>query len=64
MSGAGKCRKLRLERRHFRAVDELAMGEHAGNGLIDGLAEPLALRGDIDEGDGFWAHALVHGAFE
>ena len=43
-----------LERRHFRAVDELAMGEHAGNGLIDRLAEPPALRGDIDEGNGFW----------
>jgi hypothetical protein len=28
------------------------MGEHAGNRLIDGTAEPTALRGDIDEGDG------------
>jgi hypothetical protein len=64
MFGAGKCRKLRLERRHFRAIDELAMGEHAGNGLIDGFAEPLSLGRDIDEGNGFWAHVLVHGAFE
>ena len=35
---------------------------HAGNGLIDGFAEPAALRGDVDEGNGFWTHVLVHGA--
>ena len=32
--------------------------------LVDRLAEPAALRGDVDEGNGFWTHVLVHGAFE
>ena len=51
-----------LELGHFRPVDELAMGEHAGNRLIDGFAEPAALRGDVDEGHGFGTQMLVHGA--
>jgi hypothetical protein len=37
------------------------MGEHAGDRLIDGGAKPAALRGKVDEGNGFWAHMLVHG---
>src|SRR5258708_30768012 len=53
-----------LERGDFRAVDELAMVEHAGDRLIDGFAEPPALRGDIDEGNGIWTHMLVHGALQ
>src|ERR1700686_4877090 len=55
-------RKRGLELPHFRSVDELAMGEHAGNRLIDGTAEPTALRGDVDEGNGIWTEVLVHGA--
>src|SRR5882724_6048302 len=55
-------RKRGLELPHFRAVDELAMGEHAGDRLIDGMAEPTALRGDVDEGNGIWTEVLVHGA--
>ena len=27
--------------------------EHAGDRLVDGFAEPAALRGDVDEGHGF-----------
>src|SRR5439155_11191733 len=50
------------KRRDFRPVDELAMVEYASNGLIDGIAEPPALRSDIDEGNGFRTHVLVHGA--
>ena len=60
---AAEGREFRLELRHFRAVDELAMRQHAGNRLIDGFAEPAALRADIDEGHGFCEHVLVHGAF-
>ena len=37
--------------RDLRTVDELAMGEHAGSRLVDGFAEPAALRGEVDEGD-------------
>ena len=40
------------------------MGEHAGHRLIDGLAEPAALRADVDEGHGFYGRVLVHGAFD
>jgi hypothetical protein len=39
------------------------MGEHTGDRLIDGFAEPAALRADIDKGHGFCGHVLVHGAF-
>ena len=59
-----KVRERRLQRGHFRTVDELAMGEHAGDRLIDGFAEPAALRGEVDERNGFWAHMLVHGALQ
>jgi hypothetical protein len=40
------------------------MVQHTGDGLIDGFAEPPALRGDVDEGNGFWTHVLVHGALQ
>ena len=49
---------------YFRAVDELAMGEYAGNRLVDRFAEPAPLRADIDEWHGFCEHMLVHGAFD
>ncbi len=62
MLGAAEGRQRGLELRHFRTVDELAMREHAGNRLIDGTAEPAALRGDVDEGNGIWTQVLVHGA--
>jgi hypothetical protein len=32
-------------------VDELAMGEHARDRLVDGAAESAPLRGDVDERD-------------
>jgi hypothetical protein len=48
---AAKFRELRLERRHFRSHDELAMRKHARDRVIDGMAQPAALRGDIDERD-------------
>jgi len=40
------------------------MGEHPGNRLVDGFAEPAALRGKVDEGYGFWTQMLVHGALQ
>src|SRR6185369_16939349 len=52
-----------LQREHLRPVDELAMGEHAADRLVDRLAEPAPLRADIDEGHGFRRHVLVHGVF-
>jgi hypothetical protein len=64
MLGAAEGGKLRLELRHFRAVDELAVREHAGNRFIDCLAEPLALRADIDEGNRLCTQMLVHGALQ
>src|SRR6478672_2955364 len=29
---------------------------------IRSASEPPALRGEVDEGNGFWSHVLVHGA--
>src|SRR6266404_1101083 len=63
MLGATEGRKLGLKLSHFGAVDELAMAEHARNRLTEGFAEPVALRGDVDEGDWFGTQMLVHGAF-
>ena len=62
MLGAAEMPQAPPPARDFRPVDELAMVEHAGDGLIDRFAEPPALRGDVDEGNGFWTHVLVHGA--
>ena len=64
MLGAAEGRERGLELRHFRAVDELAMREHARDRLIDRFAEPAALRGDVDEGNGFGTQMLVHGALQ
>ena len=61
MLGAGKGREISLELRHLRAVDELAVIEHAGHRLIDRSAEPLALRADVDEGNGLRTQLLIHG---
>ena len=62
--GTAEFGEFGLELGHFRAVDELAVVEHAGNRLIDGSAEPAALRGEVDEGQGFWTKVLVHGALQ
>ena len=62
--GPGKSREGGFELRHFRTVDELAMVKNAGDGLIDGLAEPPPLRGKVDEGNRFGTQVLVHGALE
>jgi hypothetical protein len=64
MPGPAEVSELRLELRDFRAVDKLAMVEHPGNRLIDGLAEPATLRGKVDEGYGFGTQVLVHGALQ
>jgi hypothetical protein len=60
----GECGEFGLELDDFGTIDELAMGEYAGNRLIDGLAEPAALRGDVDEGQRFRTKVLVHGALQ
>jgi hypothetical protein len=57
-------RERRLKLCHFRTVDELAMGEHPTDSLIDGFAEPTTLRGNVDEWYGFWMLVLVHGALQ
>ena len=62
-------REFRFELGDFRTVDELAMGEHFGNRLIDRFAEPAALRREVDEWYGFWTQmlvrqVLVHGALQ
>jgi hypothetical protein len=62
MLGAREGGEILLELRHFRTAQELAVSEHAGNRLVEGLAEPLALGCDIDEGDGLRTRELVHGA--
>ena len=59
--GAGIDRKLLLELGNFGAVDELTMIENALHGGIERVAEPAALRGDIDEWNGFGTQMLVHG---
>jgi hypothetical protein len=57
-------RKFGFQLRHFRAIDELTVGEDAPDGVIDGFAEPPALRTDIDEWHGVAAEMLVHGALQ
>ncbi len=64
MLGAAERGERRLELGHFRTIDELAMVEHAGDRLIDGFAEPAALRGNVDEGNGIGTQMLVHGALQ
>ena len=64
MLGAAEGCERSLELRHLRTIDELAMGEHPGDRLIDGFAEPAALRGEVDEGYGFRTQVLVHGALQ
>ena len=51
-----------LEGAHFRAVDELAMRQHARYRVIDRAAETAALRRDVDERNRpfFKASMLVH----
>ena len=62
MFGATVFGERLLQRRHLRAADELAVGEHAADCLVDRFAEPAALRADIEEGHGFGGHVLVHDA--
>ena len=65
MARAAERRKFGLERAHLRSVDELAMREHAGDRVVDGAAEPAALRGDVDERDRPLVEAgmLIHHRF-
>ena len=62
MLRAAEGRKLGLQLRHFGAVDELAMREHAPDRVIDRFAEPPTLRADIDERHGVGTKMLIHGA--
>src|SRR5258707_167019 len=64
MPAAAESGELGLELRHFRTVDELAMGKHARDRLVDGFAEPTTLRGDVDQRQGLWTQLLVHGALQ
>ena len=51
MARAAKGREFSLERPHLRSMDELTMRKHTGNCIVDGAAEPAALRGNVDERD-------------
>ena len=51
MASAAERRKLGFERAHLGSEDELAMRQYARDGIIDGAAEPAALRGNVDERD-------------
>ena len=62
MLGAAVSGKRGLERGHFRAIDELAVRQHARDRLLHRRAEPAALGGDVDERNVFGAQLLVHGA--
>ncbi len=62
MFGAAESSKRGLELGDFRTVDELAMAHHARDRLVDGLAEPPALRGEVDERNGLRTRELVHDA--
>src|SRR5204862_3026858 len=62
--GAGESRELCLELGDLRAIDELAMVEHAGHRVVDRFAEPAPLGGDVDEGHGRGGEMLVHGALQ
>src|SRR6202035_5439488 len=48
---AAESRKLGFDRAYFRALDELAMGEHPRNRVINGAPEAAALCRDVDEWD-------------
>src|SRR3954452_1678787 len=64
MLGAAEGAEGCFELTDLRAVNELAVTENAGNGSVDGSAEPPALRGYVDEGDRFRAHVLIYGALQ
>ncbi|MGH6981505.1 MAG: hypothetical protein ACREFC_09895, partial [Stellaceae bacterium] len=52
VSRAAKCRELRLQRSHFRSIDELTMRQHAAHRLIDCAAKAAALGGNVDKRNG------------
>jgi hypothetical protein len=62
---AAKRGQRTLELGHLRPLDELAMRRDAGNGVVDGAAQPATLGADVDERDrSRWAaDALVHQVF-
>ena len=64
MARAAKGRELALERAHLGAENELALREHARDRVVNGAAEPAALRADIDERYRPLVQAgmLIHGA--
>ena len=63
MTRPAEGRELALERTDFRTENELAMGQYARDGVIDGAAEPAALRSNIDERDRplVQTGVLIHG---
>ena len=54
--------KLGLEGADFRADDELAVGEHPRDRIVDRGAETLALGGEVDEGNHRGLRSHVHGS--
>ena len=63
MSGSAERGKLGLEGADFRTENELVMGQYPRDGVIDGAAEPAALRSNIDERDRplVQTGVLIHG---
>jgi len=60
MFRAAEGRKVRLQSRNFRPVDELAMRQHARDRIIDALAATVTLLDDVDERDSLSWRVLIH----
>lgn len=60
MARAAEGSKLALKLLHLRPHNELTMGEHARDCIVERAAEPLALSVHVDEGNGLEASVLVH----
>ena len=49
MTGAAERREIGFERPHLGSLDELAVRQHARNGVVDAAAQAAALRRNVDE---------------
>ena len=58
MGHPAKGRQRRLQFADLRPHDEGAVIEHGGDAPVDLVADPVALRGEVDEGDGLHASSL------
>src|SRR6185295_18042312 len=61
VTGTTKRSEIAFERPHFRAENELAMIQHAGNRVIDGGAQAPPLSGNVNKWDRWQIGTQVHG---